>query len=305
MPGAPDTPLVEPTVLTIGVFDGVHRGHQELISEVKQSAAEKNLASLVITFDPHPMALLAPDKAPRMLTTVERRVELLLEQGVDHVRVLNFNRDMSHLSPGEFLTQVVLEQCMAKHVIVGENFRFGAKAAGDVTYLREHGNTHGYTTSALALCGDDNAYSSTRVRAALAEGDVQTAANILGRLHEIEGPVVRGEQRGRHLGFPTANVLVQETQAAPADGVYAGWLQRANEQRLPAAISVGTNPTFAGVANRRVESYVLDQDDLDLYDETVRIGFVSRIRGMQAFENVDELVSAMNNDVALTREILG
>lgn len=304
MPGAPDTPIGEPSVLTIGVFDGVHRGHQALIAEVKNSAHERGITSVVITFDPHPMALLAPDKSPKMLTSVERRVELLRQQGLDHVRVLNFDHDMSHLGPAEFLDQVVIKQCGAEHVIVGENFRFGAKAAGDFAFLEQYGTDHGYSSSALALCGDDNVFSSTRVRTALSVGDVRTAAEVLGRLHEIEGPVVRGEQRGRHLGFPTANVLIDDDQAAPADGVYAGWLQRIDGERLPAAISVGTNPTFEGVVNRRVESYVLDRDDLNLYDEVIRVSFVQRIRGMQAFVGVEDLIDAMHGDVVQARAFL-
>lgn len=302
--GAPDAPIAEPSVLTIGVFDGVHRGHQMLLRQVKTLAQQENLASLAITFDPHPTAVLFPDRAPMALTSIERRIELLHEHGMDHVRVLSFSKEMSAWSPSEFLDRVVVAQCAARRVIVGENFRFGARAAGDFEFLQQYGDQHGYEAHVQELAGDTESFSSTRVREALGRGDVSTAANILGRNHEIEGTVVHGDHRGKDLGFPTANVLVDDHTAAPADGVYVGWLIRGGSERLPAAISVGTNPTFDGVEHRRIESYVLDRTDLDLYDEHIRVEFVEHIRSMQAFDGIDALLEAMNQDVSKTREIL-
>lgn len=302
--GAPDGPISEPSVLTIGVFDGVHRGHQTLLRQVKTLAQQEDLVSIAVTFDPHPTAVLFPDRAPKSLTSIERRIELLHEYGMDHVRVLSFSKEMSAWSPSEFLDRVVVSQCSARKVIVGENFRFGARAAGDFTFIQQYGERHGYEAYVQDIAGDTENFSSTRVREALGRGDVSAAADVLGRHHEIEGMVVHGDHRGRKLGFPTANVLVDDHTATPADGVYAGWLVLGGTERLPAAISVGTNPTFDGVEHRRIESYVLDRTDLDLYDEHVRVEFVDHIRSMRAFDGIDALIVAMNQDVAQTRETL-
>ena len=299
--GAAVAPSDHPTLVTIGNFDGVHRGHQAVLAQCGTHHAELPIAA--VTFDPHPLAVIAPEHAPRRLTTLERRVELLRAHGADEVRVLAFDAEMAGWSPEDFVHRVIVEQLHADLVVVGENFRFGHKAAGDLAFLREAGALHGFDVEGLAIVSDGGALSSTRVRELVAAGDLPGAALVLGRPHEVSGVVRRGDQRGRDLGFPTANVPVDEAYAVPPDGVYAGWVVRTDGERLPAAISVGTNPTFDGV-ERRVESYVLDRTDLDLYDQAIRVEFVERLRGMVAYEGVDPLVVQMHEDVAQTRRAL-
>ncbi|WP_293786023.1 bifunctional riboflavin kinase/FAD synthetase [uncultured Aeromicrobium sp.] len=302
--GAPAERLSGPSVVTIGVFDGVHRGHQSVLAAVRQKADEMGATAVAITFDPHPVAVLAPQKAPKRLTTIERRVELLRGHGAGEVRVLAFSAEMSAWTPEEFIQRVVVDQVGCRHLIVGENFRFGKRAAGSVDTLREAGARDGFGVEGWTLVGDGKAFSSTRARAAIAAGDMTAAAAVLGRPHELSGTVVPGDRRGRQLGYPTANMPVDESFAVPPDGVYAAHLVRADGTRLPAAVSVGTNPTFEGVSGRRVESYVLDRDDLDLYGEAVRVEFVERLRPMVAFASVDALTAQMDEDVAATRRVL-
>lgn len=293
------------TVVTIGNFDGVHLGHRHLIDRARALADEHGAPLVAVTFDPHPMAVLRPEHAPPMLTGLDERADLLAAAGVDHVYCLPFSREIAGWSPEEFVRRVLVEGLHALAVVVGANFRFGAKAAGDVATLERLGADHGFAAEGVDLEGGPQVWSSTYVRTCLACGDVEGAAEALGRAHAITGVVTRGDQRGRELGFPTANVAVG-TQAVPADGVYAGWLRRPDTgERLPAAISVGTNPTFAGERDRRVEAYVLDRDDLDLYGVTVEISFVAHIRGMLVFDGIDALVAAIEDDVARTRALLG
>ncbi|MEJ7650915.1 MAG: bifunctional riboflavin kinase/FAD synthetase [Nakamurella sp.] len=300
--GAAIGPRLEPSAVTVGNFDGVHRGHQHVLARTRELA--NGLPVIAVTFVPHPLAVVAPDRAPTRLTTIERRVELLRAAGADEVRILDFSLEMAAWSPQEFVDRVLVEQLSASVVAVGENFRFGAKASGDTTFLREAGERAGFVVDGLGLDGGTEPYSSTRVRKAVAEGRLRAAAEVLGRPHEVSGIVTKGEQRGRELGFPTANVPVDESYAVPPDGVYAGWLVRAHGERLPAAISVGTNPTFDGV-ERRVESYVLDLTDLDLYGEAIRVELVDRLRGMVTYEGVDPLITQMHRDVEDTRTTLG
>lgn len=299
--GAAIAPSERPTLVTIGNFDGVHRGHQAVLAQCR--AHHDELPIVVVTFDPHPLAVVAPDHAPKRLTTLERRVELLRAHGADEVRVLAFDAEMAGWSPADFVTRIIVEQLRADLVVVGDNFRFGHKAAGNVEFLRTAGARHGFAVEGLAIVSDGEAFSSTRVRELVAAGDVLGAAEVLGRPHEVSGVVRRGDRRGRELGFPTANVPVDESYAVPPDGVYAGWVVRADGERLPAAISVGTNPTFDG-AERRVESYVLDRTDLELYDEHIRVEFVEWLRGMVKYEGVDALIAQMLDDVEQTRGIL-
>ena len=260
---------------------------------------------VAVTFDPHPMAVLRPEHAPVQLTTVEVRAELLAAAGADHVLAVPFDRDMAGWSPEQFVERVLVDTLHAAAVVVGANFRFGSRAAGDVATLRTIGDASGFTVEGLPLDGGPMVWSSTYVRQCLAAGDVAGAAEALGRPYAVRGVVVRGDRRGRDLGFPTANVPTDQLTAAPADGVYAGWLRRLDTGEVhPVAISVGTNPTFDGVRDRRVESYVLDRDDLELYDVEVEVSFVERLRGMVAFESVETLVAQMGDDVARAREIL-
>ena len=295
------------TVVVIGNFDGVHLGHRHVVSRARELADRDGLRVVAVTFDPHPMAVLRPEHAPLTLTDVDRRCLLLAETGVDDVFVIPFSREIAAWSPEEFIDRVLVDGLNAAVVVVGANFRFGAKAAGDVATLEAAGRTHGFEVDGLALDGGPQVWSSTYVRTCLAAGDVEGAAEALGRPYSVVGHVVRGDKRGRELGFPTANVPTRG-RATPADGVYAGWLtllDKPGSEPMPAAISVGTNPTFDGERDRRVEAYVLDQRDLELYDEPVEISFVAHIRGMVRFDGVEALIETMRQDVERTREILG
>ena len=293
------------TVVVIGNFDGVHLGHQHVLGRAREVAVEQGLTVVAVTFDPHPMAVLRPEHAPVQLTTIDTRAELLTAAGAEHVLAVPFDRDMAGWTPEEFVQRVLVDTLHATAVVVGANFRFGSRAAGDVATLRAAGETSGFEVEGLALDGGPMVWSSTYVRQCLAAGDVAGAAEALGRPYAVRGTVVRGDQRGRELGFPTANVPTDGLTAVPADGVYAGRLRRLDTgETYPAAISVGTNPTFDGFRERRVESYVLDRVDLDLYGVEVEVSFVERLRGMVAFESVDRLVAQMNDDVDRAREIL-
>ncbi|MEO6473134.1 MAG: bifunctional riboflavin kinase/FAD synthetase [Aeromicrobium sp.] len=306
--GASTEPMSGPSVVTIGNFDGVHRGHRHVLARARSLAGVLGrhgpLPVVAVTFDPHPLEILAPEHAPLRLSTLDRRIALLREAGADHIYILAFSKEMSALTPDEFVKLVLVDQLHAVGVVIGENFRFGHKAAGNIAFLREVGDDMGFAVDGLALDGGDVAFSSTLVRNLVADGNVKAAAEVLGHPHSIDGTIVKGDQRGRELGFPTANVPADSDVAVPADGVYAGWLIRADGERLPAAISVGTNPTFDGV-ERRVESYVLDRTDLDLYGEHIRVEFIERLRGQVRFTGVEDLIVTIEQDVADTREILG
>jgi riboflavin kinase/FMN adenylyltransferase len=295
-------------VATIGVFDGVHRGHQRIVGRAMEIARERNLPVVVITFDPHPDEVIRPGSHPPMLTTTRRQAELLADLGADAMIVLPFSVDFSRLSPDEFVRVVLSERLHATAVVVGENFRFGHKAAGDVPLLAQLGEKYDFTAEGVPLLvADGVTISSSYIRERLAEGDVTAAAAALGRPHRVEGVVVRGHMRGRGLGFPTANLETPPYTATPADGVYAGWLTSlaldgAAASRWPAAISVGTNPTF-GLGERTVEAYALDRDDLDLYGTHAAIDFTARLRGTERFDSVEALVTQMHDDVAQARDL--
>jgi riboflavin kinase/FMN adenylyltransferase len=290
------------TVVTVGNFDGVHLGHQHLLAGVVARGRALGAVSVVVTFDPHPMTVIHPDSAPPRLATLEHRLALLEKCAIDAVLVLPFTRELSLWEPDEFVRRVLVDALHAVEVHVGENFRYGHRAAGDVTTLRAAGDRHDFTVVALPLAGDTSRWSSTYVRQCLAEGDVASAAAALGRPHRVEGPVVEGDKRGRELGYPTANLDLPPETAVPADGVYAGWLTRADGTRLPAAISIGTNPTFGGTT-RRVEAYVLDRDDLELYGEHVAVDFLARLRETITFDGVEPLVVQMAEDVDQARAL--
>jgi len=297
-------------VATIGEFDGVHRGHQRVVERAREIGRTRQLPVVAITFDPHPDEVIRPGSHPPLLTTARRRAELLAQTGADAVFVLPFNLDFSRLSPDEFVRVVLSERLHAAAVVVGENFRFGHKAAGDVPMLAQLGEKYDFTAEGVPLLVDDGVtISSTYIRERLAAGDVAGAARALGRPHRVEGIVVRGHMRGRGLGFPTANLETPPHTATPADGVYAGWLTSldldgAEESRWPAAISVGTNPTF-GAGERTVEAYALDRDDLDLYGAHAAIDFTARLRGTERFDSVEALVTQMHDDVSRARDLTG
>jgi riboflavin kinase/FMN adenylyltransferase len=302
------------TVVTVGMYDGVHRGHQKLIGAAVARARAMRRPCLLLTFDPHPAEVVRPGSHPAILTSMDRKAELVAELGVDAMCVLPFTPEFSRLSPETFTHTVLVEQLHAAQVVVGENFTYGHKAAGDVGTLTVEGRRFGFAVEGVPLAEDSSddgevTISSTYIRACVAAGDMISAARALGRPHRVDGVVVRGDQRGRDLGYPTANVETPPFTAIPADGVYAGHLvtrdprSGASRERFPAAISVGTNPTFQG-SRRTVEAYVLDYDG-DLYGEHVGVEFVHRLRPMAAFPDVEALLVAMGKDVEDTRSVLG
>ncbi len=305
--GLADVPLTWGScVVTIGVFDGVHRGHQRIVARARQLAEQRALSVVVVTFDPHPDEVVRPGSHPPFLGSARRRAGLLAGLGVDAVCVLPFSYEFSQLKPDEFVRVVLVERLHAAAVVVGENFRFGHRAEGDVALLSELGEKYDFTAEGVPLLAEgDTTISSTEIRQLLAAGDVAAAARYLGRPHRIEGIVVRGQQRGRSLGFPTANLELPPHTAVPADGVYAGWLTRldtggADAERWPAAVSVGTNFTF-DAQHRSVEAYALDRDDLDLYGAHVAVDFAGWLRGMVRFDSASDLIEQMHRDVDAAR----
>jgi riboflavin kinase/FMN adenylyltransferase len=290
------------SVVAIGVFDGVHLGHRAIVARAIEAARSLDASSVVVTFDPHPARVVRPEAAPLLLGSVPERVELLASLGIDAVLVLPFDREMSSWTAEEFVQRLLVSRLHARRVVVGENFRFGNRALGDVALLRSLGAADGFDVDAVGLVGDGDAVSSTLVRGLVAAGDVAGALRALGRPYALSGVVVRGDARGRALGYPTANLAIPAGIAVPADGVYAGWLVRADGSRWPAAVSVGSNPTFDGV-ERRVEAYALDAE-FDLYDERITVEFAERLRGMEKFDSVDTLVAQMAADVAEVRRKL-
>ncbi|MDT5038014.1 MAG: riboflavin kinase / adenylyltransferase [Micromonosporaceae bacterium] len=297
------------SVVTIGVFDGVHRGHSEIIGHTVKRARELGVQAVVVTFDPHPSEVVRPGSHPPVLTEPARKAELIEQLGVDVLCVLPFTLEFSRLSAEAFVHDVLVAHLHAAQVVVGENFRFGHRAAGDIAALRRLGRTFGFGVEAAPLTTGDPAseatatiISSTYIRSCVDAGDVTAAARALGRPHRVEGVVVRGDQRGRTIGFPTANLLTGAYAAIPADGVYAAWLVRGRGERLPAAVSIGTNPTFAG-RQRRVEAYVIDFDG-DLYGERLSLDFVAHLREQRTYATTEPLVAQIHDDVARTREVL-
>jgi riboflavin kinase/FMN adenylyltransferase len=301
------------TVVTIGMYDGVHRGHQVLIGAAVARAAAMRRPCLLLTFDPHPAEVVRPGSHPAILTAMDRKAELVAELGVDAMCVVPFTPEFMRLPAETFTHTVLVEHLHAAQVVVGENFTYGHKAAGTVQTLTAEGRRFGFAVEGVPLAeveGDDDGevtISSTYIRACVAAGDMASAARALGRPHRVDGVVVRGDRRGRELGYPTANVETPPYTAIPADGVYAGHLvlrdpSGASGRRHPAAVSVGTNPTFQGT-RRTVEAYLLDFDG-DLYGEHVGVEFAHRLRPMAAFDGVEELVAAMAGDVDRTRQLL-
>ncbi len=297
------------SVVTIGVFDGVHRGHRLIVARAAEIATGLGLPLVVVTFDPHPDEVVRPGSHPPLLCTPRYRAELLGTLGADAVCVLPFTYEFSQLPAEEFVRTVLVDGLHAAAVVIGENFRFGHKAAGNVALLGELGEKYEFSAEGVPLLADDGGtVTSSRIRDLLAAGEVAAAARQLCRPHRVEGIVVRGHQRGRALGFPTANAEPPPYTATPADGVYAGWLASLDTdgsevERWPAAISVGTNPTF-DETERTVEAYALDRDDLDLYGVHVAIEFADLIRGQARFGSVGELIAQMRQDVDAAREML-
>lgn len=303
-----------PSVVTIGNFDGVHRGHVGVIGLVADRARARGAQAVGITFEPHPVAVLHPERAPEPLTGTEHKLELLGAAGLDAVLVMTFTTELAGWSPRRFVQEVIVDALGASLVVVGADTRFGYRNSGTVETMRELGEELGFDVEVLPelgigdLDGELRRWSSTWVRELVAAGDVERAAEVLGRPHRVGGVVVHGDHRGRELGYPTANVGAEGLLAVPADGVYAGWLSLLDGERdggkMPAAISIGTNPTFDG-RSRRVEAYVLDRTDLDIYGRRVALDFVARLRPTERFDDVATLVARMADDVERCRALLG
>jgi riboflavin kinase/FMN adenylyltransferase len=292
--------MSETSVVVIGVFDGVHKGHQLLLNRAKEIADGRPIIAL--TFDPHPTTVFAPDKAPTMLTTLADRVELLKIHNADQVAVMKFNEKFAAMSPDDFVETVLVNQLHANTVIVGKNFTYGHKAAGNVETLIASGQAHNFTVDVQELKGDTEVISSSRIRTLVVEGKVEEARELLSRPHRLDGVVVHGEKRGREIGYPTANLGSIDGQTIPADGVYAGWLT-VGINFWPAAISIGTNPTFEGARGRQVEAYALDQEGLDLYDKNASIEFGWYLRPTLKFDGLEPLLEQMKKDCDKAREL--
>ncbi len=300
-----DAPITDtrPTVATVGMFDGVHLGHRVLFDRVLSEAKERGARAGVVTFDPHPLEILAPDKAPCMLTTIEQRLRLFEEAGFDVALVLPFNRELSALSPQDFAREALVEELNVCKILVGEDFRFGRDRAGDVAALRNIGEKDGFEAEAVGLVeGDEGKISSSDVRLLLRRGLVEAVTTLLGRPFRLAGTVVKGDERGRTLGFPTANIKPHERACLPGLGVYAGWLHH-DGKRLPAAINVGVRPTFKTDDPPLTEVHVLDFEG-DLYGAEVEVGFDYYLRPEERFADVDALVTQMHADVDETRKRL-
>jgi riboflavin kinase/FMN adenylyltransferase len=293
--------------VTIGAYDGVHLGHRSLLSELSRAADDRGLSTAVVTFDRHPATVVRPDSAPQLLTDLDQKLELLASCRIDRTLVLPFDKDRADESAEEFVAEILVRSLGTRLVVVGEDFHFGHGRKGNVALLRELGETWGFAVDGVSLTDDrEGAVSSTRIRELVTAGDVARAAELLGRPHQVRGPVVHGDHRGgADLGFPTANVDVPAEIALPADGVYAGLYTRPDGTTHPAAVSVGRRPTFYEDAPRPLlEAYLLDFDD-NLYGELARVSFVARLRSEERYESVEALVAQMHRDVDDTRALVG
>jgi len=298
-------PLDAPrSAVTIGVYDGVHVGHRHVLAQLRRTAARRGVPTAIVTFDPHPASVVAPDRAPSLLTSVERRLELLGELGIDRCVVLGFDEDVATEPPADFVERVLVRELRAEAVVVGEDFRFGHDRAGDVALLREVAAGGGFDVEPVALdAADGKPISSSRIREALADGDVAVAATMLGRPHEVEGVVVRGDGRGRTLGYPTANLRVDAGLAIPAIGIYAGTWTRPSGEAVVAAISIGRRPTFYEDGDVLVEAHLCDFD-AELYSERGRLSFVARLRGEERFDSASALVRQIALDIKATKAVV-
>lgn len=287
-------------VVALGVFDGVHIGHKELLRVAEAFCTSQDRRLLAVSFDPHPAKVLAPAKFKGLLTTPHARAKLLLDNGADQVDFINFTQEISQHTPEQFVEKFVVQKWRATHVVVGENFRFGQGASATAQDLFHLGQEFGFRVEVVPLLKDVDAISSSRIRHLISVGQVDSAAKILGRNYELSGQIVTGDQRGREIGFPTANLDCDEDLLIPAPGVYAAIVEIDN-QSFPAALSIGNNPTFTGVLATRVEAHLLDVTGLDLYGKRATFAFVKQIRDMVKFDSIDELITAIARDVAEIR----
>jgi riboflavin kinase/FMN adenylyltransferase len=285
-------------VIAIGIFDGVHAGHQQIIATAKLHGDVT-----VLTFDPHPISVISPEKAPTQLLNIADRILFLKQSGASLVEVINFNEDFSSLTPDQFIEQELVNKLGAEHVVVGENFNFGYKAQGNPKYLSEVGPKYGFEVSVVKLLENrGSVISSSRIRNLIIDGEIERANELLTRNFFLKGLVVHGEKRGREIGYPTANIGLSNFATIPADGVYAGWLS-VKQDKWQAAISIGTNPTFPGVRGRQVEAYAIDQVGLELYDLEATIEFGFRLRDTLKFDGLDSLLKQMKQDCKLAIEL--
>ncbi len=299
------------TAVTIGAYDGLHLGHRAVIAEVRRAAGARGLKSAVVTFDRHPASVVRPESAPKLLCDLDQKLELLESTGIDLAVVIHFDAERASETAEAFVHEVLVDCLRARTVIVGADFHFGKGRGGNVALLQQMGPELGFDVEGMALVDAGGApavggerVSSTAIRKALQAGDVEQATALLGRPHEVRGTVAHGDKRGRELGFPTANVAVPGDILLPADGIYAGWLRRADGSVLPTAISLGRRPTFYEEADTSLlEAHVLDFHG-DLYDERVAVQFVTRLRGEEKFDSVEALVEQMERDVAAARSAL-
>ena len=299
------------SVVTIGVFDGMHQGHRRVIATCRDRAKRREVEAVACTFDPHPRQVHCPESGLALINPLQDRLDAIAASGVDAAFVIHYDESVYSLTPEDFVRTYLVEKLGAVEVVVGEDFRFGRGNSGDVDTLRELGRQYGFDVVMVAdiEAPEGRRWSSSWVRELLTEGDVAGAARVLGHLHRIRGTVQHGHKRGRELGFPTANLHTGIEGVIPGDGVYAGWLVRhvpgtTAGEFLPAAISVGTNPHFDGV-DRTVEAHVLGRSDLNLYGERVAVTFVSRIRPMMTFDSLEDLLSQMDDDLRVTAFVLG
>lgn len=302
-----------PSVVTIGAYDGVHLGHRAVIAQVRELAAERRLRTVVVTFDKHPAMVVRPESAPKLLCDLDQKLELLESTGVDATYVIHFDEDRATETAEEFVNQVLVAALDAKAVVVGEDFHFGHRRGGNVDLLREMGGYLGFTVEGLDLVGVDGNpaqgstanVSSTAIRALIQAGEVAGAAELLGRPHEVRGTVEAGDQRGRDLGFRTANIALPADIQLPANGIYAGWFERPDGSVLQTAMNLGHRPTFYERPEGLplLECHLLDFTG-DIYGEAVKVRFVERLRGEERFDSVDALVEQMRVDVDQTRKLL-
>jgi riboflavin kinase/FMN adenylyltransferase len=298
-------PLADgPSVVTIGFFDGVHLGHRSLLSRTVDAARERDARSVAVTFDRHPREILTPGEEPRLLTTVERKASLIAASGIDALVVLEFTEPFSNITAEEFVRDVLVDGVHAVHARVGPDFRFGHRAAGTIDTIRDVGAQLGLTADEVdAFTVDGRVVSSSSIRTSLAEGDLAWPKVALGRSYAVDGEVVSGAGRGKGLGYPTANLRTWPRLLLPGQGIYAGTAQLFDGSRYPAAIDVGTNPTF-GVEPLHVEAFLIDFPDVELRGQQLSVGFRERLRDEVKFESVDELIAAIAEDVERTRRVV-
>ena len=285
-------------VTAIGIFDGVHSGHQLIIKRAKSFGLVTAL-----TFDPHPVSVITPERTPNFLMNLADRVHYLREAGADDVKVINFTKDFAKKSADEFIEEVLVGEMKSGYVVIGDNFSFGHRAEGNPQYLKSVSNKYGFEVEIVKLQEERGSIvSSTRIRNLVIDGDIQRANSLLTRNYFVRGPVVHGEKRGRQIGYPTANIGCAKNATIPADGVYAGFLT-VGKDCWPAAISIGTNPTFEGIRARQVEAYAVDQVDLNLYDQPAKLEFTHRLRDTLKFDGLDSLLSQMKLDCEQVRQL--